>query len=146
MGVLIFEGMKVGIQEGDFTISVDKNDKFDSNLILSTSYNILPIWLRIAHENILLSHKANEDISTKWCEEKEIQKELLLAELTPSIQVSLACGTALDAIYDQLREFAHITQQDIDTWKSKKTARSAQIAEIIRRVYKLDKDMTKAFK
>ena len=145
-GVLIFEGMKVGVLDGDCSISVDEEGQTTSNLILSTSYNVLPIWLRIAYENITLSHDASEAIANEWCEESEKQKELLLAELTPSIQVFVACGAALDAIYDQLRPFADIGKSDIDAWKVSKTARSAQIVEIIRRVFKLDNEMTKAFK
>lgn len=146
MGVLIFEGMKVGVLDGDFTISVDEEGKTDANLVLSTSYNVLPLWLRIAHENIVLSHKASKDITEKWNENAENQKALLLAELTPSMQVFVACGTALDALYEQLRPFAKISDQDIKVWRDKKTSRAAQIAEIIRRVYKLEKDVFKGFK
>ena len=146
MGVLIFEGMKVGILDGDFTISVDEEGKTDAKLVLSTSYNVLPLWLRIAHEHIVLSHKASMDITEKWTENTEEQKALLLAELTPSMQVFVACGTALDALYEQLRPYAKISNDDIKNWREKKTSRAAQIAEIIRRVYKLEKEIFKAFK
>jgi len=71
MGVLIFEGMKVGVLDGDFSISVDENGKMDSKLILSTSYNVLPLWLKIAYENIVLSNKASKDIEKLWCENTE---------------------------------------------------------------------------
>lgn len=146
MGVLIFEGMKVGVLDGDFSISVDEHGKMDSQLIISTSYNVLPLWLKIAYENIVLSYKASKEIEKNWCEDTERQKELLLSELTPSIQVFVACGTALDALYEQLKPFANISQSDIEAWKRKKTSRSAQISEVIRRVYKLDNTMSKAFK
>ena len=71
MGVLIFEGMKVGVIDGDFTVCVDEHGKMDSKLILSTSYNVLPLWLRIAYENIVLSHQASEAIAKSWCEDTE---------------------------------------------------------------------------
>jgi hypothetical protein len=146
VGLLLFKGMKVGIKDGDFSISVDKNGKEDSNLILSTSYNMLPIWLKIAYENIVNSNKASKAVSAEWCEDAEIQKSLLVAELTPSIQVFVACGCALDAFYDQLKEHANISKNDIETWKRKKTPRSAQIVEIIRRTYKLDNHFVKGAK
>jgi len=146
MGVLIFEGMKVGVLDGDFSVSVDENGKMDSRLILSTSYNVLPLWLKIAYENIVLSKEASKDIEESWCEETEKQKKLLLSELTPSIQVFVACGTALDALYEQLKPFANISESDIEAWKRKRTSRSAQISEVIRRVYKLDNTISKAFK
>ena len=55
MGVLVFEGMKVGVLDGDLSVSVNEHGKLDSKLILSSSYNVLPIWLLIAYENIVLS-------------------------------------------------------------------------------------------
>ncbi|MBA3572851.1 MAG: hypothetical protein H0W34_12970 [Pyrinomonadaceae bacterium] len=76
----------------------------------------------------------------------EVQKAILLAELTPSMQVFVACGTALDALYEQLKPFAKISEEDIKIWRENKTSRAAQIAEIIRRVYKLNKDIFKAFR
>lgn len=146
MGLLVFKGMKVGIQDGDFTVSIGENGKQESNLTLSTSYNMLPIWLKIAYENIVSSNKASKAVSEQWCEDTDIQKSLLIAELTPSIQVFVACGCALDAFYDQLKEYANVSQDDIETWKRKKTSRAAQIVEIIRRTYKLDKHFVKGAK
>lgn len=146
MSILIFEGMKSGIQDGDFIISCDEDGNVDSNLILSTSYNILPIWLKIAYENLVTSHEASKEIGNKWSEDNAIQKELLLAELTPSIQVFVACGCAIDALYDQLKEYSNISENDIKKWKEKKTSRSSQIVEIIRRSYKLDNELVKAIK
>jgi len=67
-------------------------------------------------------------------------------EAYASIQVFVACGTALDAFYEQLRPFAKIGKADIEVWRDNKTSRAAQIAEIIRRVYKLEKDVFAAFK
>jgi hypothetical protein len=146
VGLLIFKGMKVGIQDGDFTVRFNENGTEDSNLTLSTSFNMLPIWLKIAYENIVSSNKASKAVSEKWCEDNEIQKSLLVAELTPSIQVFVACGCALDAFYDQLKEYANISQNDLEIWKRKKTSRTAQIVEIIRRTYKLDKHFVKGAK
>jgi hypothetical protein len=146
MGVLIFEGMTVGILPGDFTISVDESGQMHSNLVLSTSYNVLPIMLRIAHDNIVLSHQAMKEIQENWDEDPSNQKVLLMKELVPLIQVFIASGISLDSLYGQLRPYANIQQADISAWKAKKTKRSSQILEVIRRVYKLNNDMTQAFK
>ena len=146
MGVLIFEGMKVGILDGDFTIGIEETGNLNSNLILSTSYNMLPVWLRIAHENINLSGEAKKNIKENWDEDASNQKELLVKELTPSIQVFVSCGIALDSLYDQLRPYANITREDINKWKEKRTKRSAQICEVIKRVYKLNNQSSKAYR
>lgn len=146
MSVLIFEGMKVGVLDGDATISVDEAGNPKAEIIISTSYNVVPLWLKTAYQNIELAHKASKKIASDWGENEDKQKLMLIEELIPSMQVFVACGIALDALYEMLRPHANINQQDIQAWKDKKTARSAQIAEIIRRVYRLDNSLSKKFK
>ena len=145
-GVLVFEGMKVGVLPGDLTIDVDESGSINSRLILSTAYNVLPIWLRIANDQLLHAEQARDEIKARWGTNDEVNRELLVAELEPSLQIFVACGIALDALYDQLREFAKLTQADIQSWKDNGTARDKQIAEVIRRVYKLDAHATRQFK
>ncbi len=145
-GVLVFEGMKVGVLPGDLTIDVGESGSINSRLILSTAYNVLPIWLRIANDQLLQAERACDAIKVRWGTNDEVNRELLVAELEPSLQIFVACGIALDALYDQLREFAKLTQADIQSWKDNGTARDRQIAEVIRRVYKLDAHATGQFK
>lgn len=137
-GVLVFKGMRVGVQEGDLTIEGDEHGAVSGNLILSTAYNVLPLWLRIADDDLRHAKTAAEAVASRWSNDDEINRELLIAELEPSMQVAVACGIALDALYAQLRPHAKITDADIQKWKDKKTKRATQITEIIRRVYKVD--------
>jgi hypothetical protein len=51
-GVLVFEGMTVGILPGDLKISLDESGSVNSKAILSTAYNVLPIWLSIASDQL----------------------------------------------------------------------------------------------
>lgn len=145
-GVLIFEGMKVGVLSGDFTISIDESGSGNSNIILSTAYNVLPIWLRIARDNLIQTKKASDNTAEQWGENEKENKELLISELEPALQVFVSCGIALDALYDQLRPYAKITELDIEKWRNNGTGRAKQIAEVIRRVYNLKKEVFKQFK
>jgi hypothetical protein len=145
-GVLIFQGMKVGVLPGDFTISLGDNAGSSSKLILSTAYNVLPIWIRIARDNLLLARNASQALVEEWSENTENQKALLISELEPSMQVFVSCGIALDALYDQLRPYAKLSDADIEQWRKRKTSRAKQIAEIIRRVYALDKEVFDQFR
>lgn len=52
MSVLIFKGMSVGILPGDFVISMDESGQLASKLVLSTAYNVIPLWLRIARDRL----------------------------------------------------------------------------------------------
>lgn len=145
-GVLIFQGMTVGILPGDFEISVDDAGVVNSKLVLSTAYNVIPIWLRIANDHFISARAASEALKHQWDENAEKQKTLLMSELAPSMQAIVSCGIALDALYDMLRPHAKISQKDIDSWKNNGTSRGAQITEVIRRVYKIKGETLKEFK
>jgi hypothetical protein len=144
-GILVFEGMTVGILPGDLTIAVNESGSTNSNAILSTAYNVLPIWLRIGSDQLRHAKRASEAVATQWGANDDVNRELLVAELEPSLQLFVACGIAVDALYEQLRPFANVRRADIDAWKTNKTARERQILEVIRRVYKLGSDATAQF-
>jgi hypothetical protein len=145
-GILIFEGMKVGVLPEDFTIQVDEHGSMDASLVLSTAYNVLPIWVRVANDQLLEARKASDAIRNQWSTNDQANRELLISELAPCMQVIVACGIALDALYDQLRPFAKFSTAELESWKSNKTARGTQIAEATRRVYRLDAEVTANFK
>lgn len=138
--------MKVGVLPGDLTIEVTESGAVNSKLILSTAYNVLPIWLRIANDQLLHAKQTSEEVKARWGSNDEANRELLVAELEPSLQVFVACGIALDALYDQLRPFSKLSQDDIQKWKENGTGRNKQIAEVIRRVYRLGTEETWQFK
>lgn len=142
MGVLIFEGMRVGILPGDFQITVNEDGSTSSNAILSTSYNVLPIWIKIAKSNLSLAKAASQRIKDEWNENSDFQKELLVNELVPSVQVILSCGIAIDALYDILKSHSGITKEEREIWKAKRTKRAFQISETIRRVYRASNDLS----
>lgn len=61
-GVLIFQGMTVGILPGDLEISVDEAGALNSKLIISTAYNVIPIWLYIANTHFINAREASESL------------------------------------------------------------------------------------
>jgi len=67
-GVLIFEGMTVDISPGDLTISVSEDGETASKLILSSAYNVIPLWLCAAFDHLKKSKEASENISVNWSE------------------------------------------------------------------------------
>lgn len=145
-GVLVFEGMKVGVLPGDLTVEIDESGAPNTKLILSTAYNVLPLWLRIANDQLVHAKSAAELLVANWGTNDDSNRELLIAELEPSLQVFVACGIALDALYDQLKPFAKLSAADIEAWKNNGTGRGKQIAEVVRRVYKLAVEPTAQFK
>lgn len=145
-GVLIFQGMTVGVLPGDLTISVGDDGALESKLVLSTAYNVIPIWLRIAKDSLQHAKTASENLAAQWTDDAEKQKSLLIAELAPSMQVFVACGIALDALYDTLRPHANLSGDEVTAWRRNRTGRGKQIAAVIQRVYRLDNQHSKEFK
>lgn len=146
MGVLIFKGMSVGILPGDFVISMDESGQLASKLVLSTAYNVIPLWLRIARDRLNDAKRASEDIASNWDDDADHQKAMLIAELAPSMEVVVSCGIALDSLYDMLRPYAKLSEADINRWKANRTGRGAQIFEVVRRVLKPENKHVKEFK
>ncbi|MEO0953029.1 MAG: hypothetical protein AAFY44_17125 [Pseudomonadota bacterium] len=145
MGVIVFKGMRVGVLPGDLSIGFDESGELNSNLILSTAYNVLPVWLRVASDQLKEAKAASDAISSNWGEDEIEQKEMLVRELEPSLLVFVACGIALDAVYDLLRPYAAIDDDTRAAWKRKRTSRPTRMKEVFRRVYRLDKETTKNF-
>lgn len=146
MSVLIFKGMAIGILPGDCVVSMDESGSLASKLILSTAYNVIPLWLRIARDNLTSAKMASDNIVQNWSHDADVQKALLVADLAPSMQVIVSCGIALDALYDLLRPYAKLSKEQIDGWKRNRTGRGKQISEVIRRVLKPDLEQVKEIK
>lgn len=134
--------MKVGFLEGDFQISIDDEGKFQSKAILSTSYNTIPLWLRISRDACLDARQYAESLKTDWPQESEEQKRLLLAELRPSMMALVGCAVAIDGIYDLIKPFAKIDKATLEGWKRRKKSRSKQVSETFRRAFGLSKEET----
>lgn len=145
-GVLIFEGMKVGVLPGDFTIEINEQGVPGSKLVLSTAYNVLPIWIRTAHDQMRVARAASDAIRMEWSTNDQINRELLISELQPCMQVFVACGIALDALYDQIRPYAKLSPSEVKSWCRNGTSRVAQISEVTRRVYCLDQKVAAQFR
>ena len=146
MGVLIFKGMSIGILPGDFEISLNDSGQSASKLVLSTAYNVIPLWLKIAKDRLNDAKCASEDIASNWSSDADHQKAMLIAELAPSMEVVVSCGIALDSLYDMLRPYAKLSEADINRWKVNRTGRGAQIFEVVRRVLKPENKHVKEFK
>lgn len=146
MSVLVFEGMKLGVLENDFTITVDEDGGLSSKLVLSTSYNVIPLWLRLAQENCSEAKAKHEEITTDWPNDEEGQKLLLLSELRSSMLAIVACAISIDALYELVKRFAKLDEATLKGWQKGKKSRSHQIVEVFRRVFSLDKHEAKRCK
>jgi hypothetical protein len=68
--VLVFEGMKVGILDGDLKIGVDESGSINPKVILSAAYNVLPIWLRVGSDQLLQAERVSGAVAARWGRER----------------------------------------------------------------------------
>lgn len=138
--------MHLGIMPGDLIISMDELGQVEPTVVLSTTYNVIPIWLKIAKDRLSDAKHASEKIALSWNDDTNNRQTLLMAELAPSMEVIVSCGIALDSLYDMLRPHAKLSEEDINKWKKRRTSRGTQIFEVVRRVLKLENEYVKNFK
>jgi len=144
-GILIFQEMGIGVGDGDFSVKLNEDGSMDSSLILSTSYSVIPIWLRNANDALIQAKSFFDELANNWPSDVNDQKKLLISELEYSLQVFVACGIALDALYDQIKPHAKIPATQLQSWKDNKTGRAKQIALVLRQAFNLKPDLADEF-
>jgi hypothetical protein len=95
-------------------------------------------WVEIALEHLQQAELAHTQLLEKWVpgEPAEGSKHLR-GEFSSSMQCINAAAIAVDAFYAAIKNVAPISEEEISRWKAKKTSRPKQIAEVIRRSFKM---------
>jgi hypothetical protein len=138
-GVFISKGIKVGIPVGGLQMSIDPSGNLQCGKIqLQVHFDVVPSWTTLALKHLadtqndkLARHKA-------WSAAVEEDKGLTLErEFQSSMQAIMSAAIALDAFYAALQDKIKIDQELRDKWRANRTARYAQIAEVIRMAFQL---------
>jgi hypothetical protein len=135
-GVMVFKGIKLGFRPGDIVISTGSDGEPVMSGTACTSYSTIPVWLKIAHDQRNVAKTAKAEIDRRWHAEIEKRGDLLFAEMMPALQSIVASATALDGIYSLLKPHSSITPEMIMSWRNARTARSAQVFEVIHQLYR----------
>jgi hypothetical protein len=138
-GVFVMKGLSsIGFIHGDEPkIRIDEHGKVTLDFMMSTSFNVLPVWVRCAHEHLLSAHAAGQRIVNEWNDNTENRRQLLINELEACLQVVITCGVILDTLYGLLEPHALLTDATKQKWREKGTARYAKISHIIHSLYKI---------
>lgn len=143
-GVLIFKGMRVGVLPGDFVIDLDPaGNNTNAQIILSTSYNVIPIWLRAARTHLQGAKEASAQIASCWHQDGVDKRNLLVSELEPAMQTIVCCAIALDALYDQVNRHVSISPTTRAAWAKNRTSRSARVLHAVKLAFRLSNGATK---
>jgi hypothetical protein len=137
-GVFISKGMNVGIPVGGLQISVDPSGSLQGNLRLQLHFDVVPSWIALALKHLADAHNDKLARERAWNANVEDDKsQTLEREFQSSMQAIMSSAIALDAFYAMLQDRVKIDQTLRDKWRANRTARYAQIAEVIRMAFRL---------
>ncbi len=135
-GVFISRGMSIQIPVGGLKISLGGDTEPDMSLTLHVSLDIHPYWLEIALSHLERASAAHEEVLTSWKNEDQQQKgRSLEADFVESLQSIMASAIAVDAFYAVVKRHTTIPPKTLTAWKTQRTARYRQIAEVFRRAF-----------
>jgi hypothetical protein len=147
-GVFVGRSMTVGVPPGGLTFSIGPDGKISGSLSLHVGYDVVPTWLGIAMRHLGDATTAELARNTAWATgDEDLKFSSLEQEFVASMQCITASAIALDAFYAVVRpKVTSISADLLAIWKTKRTARHAQIAEVLRRAFNVKPERAKLLK
>jgi hypothetical protein len=136
-GVRISKGMTVGFPE--FTLQIRPDGSIESSpVVLHVRFDVCPTWIGLASKHVAAAKAARQERQAKWATaNEETRDQLLESEFESSMQAIVSAGVAWDALYAMVRDHASIPSTMAERWRHGRTARYTQVAEVVRRAFKL---------
>lgn len=131
-------GSQLSFEPGDLTITLDKETgKLTSQATLSSSYEILPMWLIIAAQQCQKAEKESREILASKGTTPDEVFQLLMNEMIPAILAIVACGIAMDALQEQLEQYGGVPEETKRAWGKNKTSRTKRLVETIKHTFQI---------
>jgi hypothetical protein len=96
------------------------------------------LWLDIAFRRAIEAEEGRAELLAAWATPDNERVLLALErEFEAAMQAMAAAAIALDAFYASVKERIEIPQAIKDAWKKNRTARHAQVSEVLRLAFKI---------
>lgn len=156
-GIFVSRGMRLSIPPGGLVIHADGT----SNLSLHVRFDVCPTWCQLALRHAAEAERFAGERAVTWAGTDEDAKAAALErEFESSMQAIIAAAISIDAFYANLKDHlivavptlrrsARVTQWLRRIFRSRnprRAPRHAQIAEAIRRAFRLKKEGTAVLK
>ena len=138
-GIFISRGMSIAIPAGGLVISLDEHGKpVAPSLTLHVRFDVCPTWCQLALLHLAEAMSRRDARITAWAGTDENKKaESLEREFEASMQAAMAAAIAMDAFYSVVQTHVQLPTTLVQQWRSKRTARYSQVAEVLRRGFGL---------
>lgn len=137
-GIFISRGMTIAVPPGGLILGLNKDGKIDGKLTLHVRFDICPTWVEIAlrHMQDAVAKKSSREKA--WSLPDESQgASALEAECEASMQAITAAAIALESFYAIVQQNVQMPEDLMAKWRLKRMARFKQVAEVLRRAFRL---------
>jgi hypothetical protein len=140
-GVFISRGMTVAIPPGGLAIAFGSDGKAAPSLTIHVRFDVCPTWCDLAHRHLADARARRTDRISAWAGPSEEQKAASLEkEFEASMQAIMAAAIAWDAFYSMIQPHVHVPPSLVRRWRTNRTARYSQVAEVARRGFHLNRN------
>lgn len=138
-GVFITKGMRITVS--NLSMRIGPDGSVASSLTLNTGLDLCPYWLDIAYGHLLNTENASQDLlRARDARDDRGIGDALHAEFVSGMQTIMASAVAMDAYYACVKDLIQLPAGLTESWWKNKTARDRQIAEVLRRAFRMSED------
>lgn len=136
-GIYITKGMTVSLP--NFSIRINEDGSIEADPItLHVRFDVCPTWIQIAKRHLAASLVARTARQVAWeTTDENAKAQALEVEFEASMQAIMAAAIAWDAVYAVLQQLVKIPDILVEKWRTGRTARYIQVAEVVRCAFSL---------
>lgn len=131
MGIFVTKGMGLRVPPGGLVIGPEA-----STLTLHVSLDVWPYWLSLATRHARDAELARSALIAAG-EDASARQTALEAEFSAGMQAAVCAAVAVDAFFAVVKDKSDFPHALTLTWRKKKTGRFRQVAEVLRRAFKI---------
>jgi hypothetical protein len=136
-GIYISKGTTLTLSNISFQIGANGEVKA-SPICLHVHFDVGPTWIQIANKHLVAARESRARRESVWGGSDETEKaNSLEQEFESSMQAIMAAAIAWDSVYAVLREQIVLPPSLLERWRTGRTARYTQVAEVVRRAFSL---------
>lgn len=146
-GIFTSKGTRLSIPIGGLRLRLTDEGRLDGDLTLHVSVDMCSRWVAIGQSHVEAVGEAHAEVLAAWATPDDDRlRRALEAEFSAGVQCAVAAAVAVDAFYSRVREHTKLPKGLVDTWRTNRTSRQVQIAEVLRRAFRLSPVNTKGLR
>jgi len=139
-GIFLVRHSRLVFPANSIVITADPDGISTSVKEIRLSREMCPVWFDVALEQLAEADRAHSDVLAT-CDGSDNARlgESLETEAAHGMQAIVAAATALDALYASAKECIKLPPSQVETWRKNGTARWRQVAEVLRRCFRVSR-------